>query len=166
MSTGHPAGTWMDPWRAKACRFTAVKRHQHPLNEQVGPAEAGVPPRDVICVHHGRARDGVLQRCRQRGLPARAASIYGQHYTLAARSSPVTKLEQALSNHRQRYGTPQSAFGLLGSELDCPTALLPRLSAVQPTSNSQDLWIKIFQAAASPAVRRDRTVVPVGWFVI
>ena len=76
MSTGHPAGTGMDPGgRARpnlageTHRFTAAKRHQDPLNEQVGPAEAGVPPRDVICVHHGRARNGVLQPCRQRGLP-------------------------------------------------------------------------------------------------
>jgi hypothetical protein len=83
-----------------------VKRHQDPLNEQVGQAEAGVTPRHVICVHYGRARNGVLQPCRQRGLPAGAASIYRQHYTLAARSSPATKLEQALDNHRQRYGTP------------------------------------------------------------
>jgi hypothetical protein len=78
-----------------------------------------------------------------------------QHYTLAARSSPATKLEQALNNHRQRYGTPWSAFGLLGSELDChdyglpsqwfsrasvthcPPVLLPGLPACPPSTSSK-----------------------------
>ena len=113
--------------RAKAHHFAAVKRQQDPINEQVGPAEAGVPLRDVIGVHHGRARNGVLQACRQRGLPAGAAHIYCQYDTLALApsSSPATKPEQGLSNHRERHGTPWSTLGLLASELKCHDYGLP-----------------------------------------
>jgi hypothetical protein len=113
--------------RAKTHQFAAVKRHQDPINEQVGPAEAGVPPRNVIGVHHGRVCNGILQACRQGGLPAGAAPIYRQYDTLslAPGSSPATKPEQGLNDHRQRHGMPGPALGLLGSESECHDHGLP-----------------------------------------
>ena len=66
--------------------------------------------------------NGILQACRQGGLSAGAAAIYRQYDTLALAScsSPVTKPEQGLNDHRQRHDTPWSTLGLLGSELECP----------------------------------------------
>ena len=73
----------------------------------------------------------------------------------AARSSPRAGLDQGLSNHRQRLGTPRPAFRLLGSELQdhedglpdrtvsrayvtpCLAALLPALSAAALTSSAK-----------------------------
>jgi hypothetical protein len=56
------------------------------------------------------------------------STIAGTAYrslALASSSSPATKPEQGLNDHRQRHDTLWSTVGLLGSELECHDHDLP-----------------------------------------
>jgi hypothetical protein len=65
--------------RPVADRPALVDRYQDPVNQQVGPAEAGMLSGNVVSVDDDSSRHHVVDPRRHRGLAVVAASIHGQH---------------------------------------------------------------------------------------
>jgi hypothetical protein len=97
------------PRRPVTDRLTVVHGHQDPVNQQIGPAEAGVRPGDVVGVDDNRSGDQLADPGRQRGLAVVAAPVYGQHgRTAQVRPPPGHRVD----DRAQQHSAPRSGFGL------------------------------------------------------
>jgi hypothetical protein len=100
--------------RAVADRPALVNGDQDPFNEQVGPAEAGMRPGDVVGVDHRRSGNRLADPCRQRGLAAVTAPVYCHGDRTAPDGPALSGPGERLDDRAQRLGAPRPGFGLLG----------------------------------------------------
>jgi hypothetical protein len=103
--------------RAEANWLPSVRRNQDAVNQQVGPVKAGMPPGDVIGMHHSGSSDYALQPRRQGGLATRAAPIDSQDDRPVTGSSVFAELYEGRSDHGQQLHTPRPSFRLITGKL-------------------------------------------------
>jgi hypothetical protein len=103
--------------RAEANWLPSVRRNQDAVNQQVGPVKAGMPPGDVIGMHHSGSSDHALQPRRQGGLATRAAPIDSQDDRPVTGSSVFAELYEGRSDHGQQLRTPRPSFRLITGKL-------------------------------------------------
>jgi hypothetical protein len=101
------------PGRAVGHRPPGTRRDEDAADQQVGPAEPGVPPGDVVGMHDGRSRHDILQPRRQRGLAAGTAPVHGQDHRTTMSAFTLTRTHHGGRDNRQTLRTPRPCFGLL-----------------------------------------------------
>src|SRR5438270_8710723 len=97
-------------WLVVDC-LTALKRVEHTLNHQVGPAETRVPPRDVIGVDDLCIRYGTSQPLGKRRLPATTPAVDRDNPRTT--DDPPACLEEHRDQFRQRSHTPRASDSLV-----------------------------------------------------
>jgi hypothetical protein len=102
------------PRRAVADRPALVHGLEDSFDEQVGPAETGVLPRDVVGVNDSRSGDNPADPRRQRRLASVTASVYGQDDRAAGRGIARFAPGHRLDECAQQFGAPRPRFWLLG----------------------------------------------------
>jgi len=105
------APTFVPPGRAVGHRPPRTRGGEDAADQQVGPAEPGVPPGNVVGMHHGRSLNDVLQPCRQRRLAAGTAPVHGQDQR-ATDASAAPRQHRSGRDGRQLLRTPWRGFGL------------------------------------------------------
>jgi hypothetical protein len=100
--------------RAVADGPALVHRLQDPGDEQVGPAEARVPPRDVVGVNDSRSGDSAADPRGQCGLAGVAAPVYCQDDRTAGRNVAASSPDHRVNEGGEQLGTPRPRFWLLG----------------------------------------------------
>ena len=93
-------------------RPAVMQGHQDPVNQQVGPAEAGMLPGDVVGVDDSRSGDQPADPGRQRGLAAVAAPVHGQHSRTAGTALVRPPPGHRIDNRAEQLHAPRSGFGL------------------------------------------------------
>lgn len=87
--------------------------NQDAVDQQIGPAEPGVPPGDVVGMHDGRPRDRVPQPRGQCGLAAGAAPVHGQHDRTVTGAPGLAELQQDGGDIGDQFSMPPPGFGLV-----------------------------------------------------
>ena len=89
---------------------------QDAADQQVGPAEPGMPPGDVIGVHDRRSRHGLPEPRRQRRLAAGTAAVHGHHDRPVPGPSVPAEPHHGAGHLADQLRTPRPRFGLLRSK--------------------------------------------------